>query len=146
MAVHELIALRGGDDRRHIRWIAPLLAAFTLAGWVVFFGGPAPPGELARQGVATAAPFSLYPQHGLYFLTCVGAYYVIGELILLPGSFALRNVLRAPSIIIAAALIVLYGIQIGRPDFFEAALLIALLGFVSTMALAKFLLRGDIIE
>ena len=46
----------------------------------------------------------------------------------------------------AAALIVLYGISIGRPDFFEAALLIALLGFVSTMALAKFLLRGDIIE
>jgi len=46
----------------------------------------------------------------------------------------------------AAALIVLYGVRIGRPDFFEAALLIALLGFVSTMALAKFLLRGDIIE
>ncbi len=46
----------------------------------------------------------------------------------------------------AAALIVLYGISIGLPDFFEIALLIALLGFVSTMALAKFLLRGDIIE
>ena len=46
----------------------------------------------------------------------------------------------------ATALIVLYGIAIGRPDFFEVALLIALLGFVSTMALAKFLLRGDIIE
>jgi multicomponent K+:H+ antiporter subunit F len=46
----------------------------------------------------------------------------------------------------AAALIILYGVHIGRPDFFEAALLIALLGFVSTMALAKFLLRGDIIE
>lgn len=46
----------------------------------------------------------------------------------------------------AVAVIVLFGIHIGRPDFFEAALLIALLGFVSTMALAKFLLRGDIIE
>ena len=46
----------------------------------------------------------------------------------------------------AAAVIVLYGIHIGRAEFFEAALLIALLGFVSTMALAKFLLRGDIIE
>ncbi|MEA3243032.1 MAG: K+/H+ antiporter subunit F [Pseudomonadota bacterium] len=46
----------------------------------------------------------------------------------------------------AAGMIVLYGVYIGRPDFFEAALLIALLGFVSTMALAKFLLRGDIIE
>lgn len=46
----------------------------------------------------------------------------------------------------AAAAIVLYGVHIGRAEFFEAALLIALLGFVSTMALAKFLLRGDIIE
>jgi multicomponent K+:H+ antiporter subunit F len=46
----------------------------------------------------------------------------------------------------AAAAIVLYGIHIGRAEFFEAALLIALLGFVSTMALAKYLLRGDIIE
>jgi multicomponent K+:H+ antiporter subunit F len=46
----------------------------------------------------------------------------------------------------AAAAIVLYGVYIGRAEFFEAALLIALLGFVSTMALAKFLLRGDIIE
>ncbi|MGB5300019.1 MAG: K+/H+ antiporter subunit F [Thiogranum sp.] len=46
----------------------------------------------------------------------------------------------------AAAVIVLYGVYLGRTDFFEAALLIALLGFVSTMALTKFLLRGDIIE
>ena len=46
----------------------------------------------------------------------------------------------------AAAVILLYGVSLGRADFFEAALLIALLGFVSTMALARFLLRGDIIE
>lgn len=46
----------------------------------------------------------------------------------------------------STALIILYGIHVGRPDLFGAALLIALLGFVSTMALAKFLLRGDIIE
>jgi multicomponent K+:H+ antiporter subunit F len=46
----------------------------------------------------------------------------------------------------AAAMIVLYGVHIGRADFFESALLIALLGFVSTVALSKFLLRGDIIE
>ena len=46
----------------------------------------------------------------------------------------------------ATALIVLYGIHLGRDDFFEAALLISLLGFVSTVALAKFLLRGRVIE
>ena len=44
------------------------------------------------------------------------------------------------------ALLVLFGIRIGSNLFFEAALLIALIGFISTAALAKFLTRGDIIE
>jgi len=44
------------------------------------------------------------------------------------------------------ALLVLFGMRIGSNLFFEAALLIALIGFISTVALAKFLTRGDIIE
>ena len=44
------------------------------------------------------------------------------------------------------ALIILYGLLTGTPLYFEAALLIAMLGFVSTVAVCKFLLRGDIIE
>lgn len=46
----------------------------------------------------------------------------------------------------SAALLVLYGIALGSGRYFEAALLIAMLGFLSTVALAKFLTRGDIIE
>ncbi|MDI4661664.1 MULTISPECIES: K+/H+ antiporter subunit F [Cobetia] len=44
------------------------------------------------------------------------------------------------------ALIVLFGIQLNSKSYFEAALLIAMLGFVSTVAVCKYLLRGDIIE
>ena len=44
------------------------------------------------------------------------------------------------------ALIILYGLSMGTELYFEAALLIAMLGFVSTVAVCKFLLRGDIIE
>ena len=44
------------------------------------------------------------------------------------------------------ALVVLQGIRFGSELFFEAALLIALLGFVSTVALARYLSRGDVIE
>jgi len=44
------------------------------------------------------------------------------------------------------ALLVLFGIYQGLTVFFEAALIIALMGFVSTVALCKYLLRGDIIE
>lgn len=43
-------------------------------------------------------------------------------------------------------LLIAFGVQLGSTLFFEAALAIALLGFVSTVALAKFLLRGEVIE
>jgi multicomponent K+:H+ antiporter subunit F len=43
-------------------------------------------------------------------------------------------------------LIVLAGISGGSGTSFEAALLLAMVGFVSTVAYAKFCLRGDIIE
>ena len=43
-------------------------------------------------------------------------------------------------------LIVLGGIAGGSGTSFEAALLLAMVGFVGTAAYAKFLLRGDIIE
>lgn len=44
------------------------------------------------------------------------------------------------------ALILIYGMYNRTPLYFEAALLIAMLGFVSSVAFAKYLLRGDIIE
>lgn len=46
----------------------------------------------------------------------------------------------------AIALLVLFGIQQGSRAYFEIALLIAMVGFVSTAMLSKYLLRGDIIE
>ncbi|MER2529872.1 MAG: K+/H+ antiporter subunit F [Candidatus Competibacter denitrificans] len=46
----------------------------------------------------------------------------------------------------AIAWLVLLGIDLTSTLYFEAALLIALMGFIGTVALCKFLLRGDIIE
>ncbi|WP_323776021.1 K+/H+ antiporter subunit F [Leisingera sp.] len=46
----------------------------------------------------------------------------------------------------AIALMVLYGLTLGTEIFFEAAMIIAMLGFVSTVAYARFILRGNIIE
>lgn len=46
----------------------------------------------------------------------------------------------------AIALMVLYGIAAGTGIFFEAAMIIAMLGFVSTVAYTRFILRGNIIE
>lgn len=44
------------------------------------------------------------------------------------------------------ALLVLIGIRFDTGLYFEAALVIAMLGFVGTVALSKYLLRGDIVE
>lgn len=38
------------------------------------------------------------------------------------------------------------GMREGNPHFFEAALIIGLMGFVGTVAFAKFLMRGEVIE
>jgi multicomponent K+:H+ antiporter subunit F len=44
------------------------------------------------------------------------------------------------------ALLVLLGLQQNSKVYFEAALMIAMLGFVGTVVLSKYLLRGDIVE
>ncbi len=44
------------------------------------------------------------------------------------------------------ALVVLIGMMGGKATYFEAALLLAMVGFVSTIAYCKFILRGDIVE
>ena len=46
----------------------------------------------------------------------------------------------------AMLLLLVFGIRTGTTLYFEVALIVALLGFVGTVALAKFLLRGEVIE
>lgn len=46
----------------------------------------------------------------------------------------------------AMLLLATFGIGTGRVVYFEAALVIGMLGFVATVALAKFLMRGEVIE
>jgi hypothetical protein len=59
--------------------IAPAIATLSLAGWYVFFGGFAPQTALHAQSVIAGR---FYPEHGLYFLTCIGCYFVVVECIL----------------------------------------------------------------
>ncbi len=66
---------------------------------------------------------------------------------LLVGPSAPDRILALDTLAITTiALLILVGIRLGTGIFFEAALLIALIGFVSTVALCKYLLRGDIID
>jgi multicomponent K+:H+ antiporter subunit F len=63
------------------------------------------------------------------------------------GPDVVDRVLALDTIVInSIALIMLLDIGLGTDIYFEAALLIAMLGFVSTVAFCKFLLRGNVIE
>lgn len=79
--------------------------------------------------------------------TLVAGAFALSFFRLIRGPDAPDRILALDTLYInAIALLVLLGIHLASPLYFEAALLIALMGFVGTVALAKFLLRGDIIE
>ena len=62
------------------------------------------------------------------------------------GPRAQDRVVGFDSLYVNAMLLLLaFGVGSGSTLYFEAALMVALLGFVSTVALAKFLLRGEVI-
>ncbi len=82
-----------------------------------------------------------------FAFVAVGAALVLCAWRLLRGPEAPDRALALDTMYInVVALVILLGIRFGTELFFEAALLIALLGFVSTVALARFLTRGDVIE
>lgn len=72
---------------------------------------------------------------------------VLNFLRLLRGPDAVDRILALDTLYInGLALLVIFGVLLNSRVFFEAALLIALFGFFSTVVLCKYLLRGDIIE
>ncbi len=66
---------------------------------------------------------------------------------LLRGPRAQDRVLALDTLYVNAMLLMLtFGMREGSTLYFEAALVIGMLGFVSTAALARFLMRGEVIE
>lgn len=78
---------------------------------------------------------------------CVGLALLLNLWRLLRGPTIGDRIAALDTMVInAIALIVLIGISRAEDTSFEAALLLAMVGFVGTVAYAKFLLRGDIVE
>jgi multicomponent K+:H+ antiporter subunit F len=83
----------------------------------------------------------------LFAISCVGLAMVLNFWRLARGPTTADRILALDTLTInAIALIVLMQIQQGSAVYFEAALLLAMVGFVGTVAYCKFLLRGDIVE
>lgn len=83
----------------------------------------------------------------VFAFACIGLALLLNLVRLVRGPDPADRILALDTMYInTIALLIVYGIHAGLAIFFEAALLIALMGFISTVALCKYLLRGDIIE
>lgn len=83
----------------------------------------------------------------LFAAACYGVALLIDLWRIALGPEAADRILALDTMVInVIALLVLYGIWRGTAIYFEAAMLVAMVGFVSTVAYCRFLLRGDIIE
>ncbi|WP_334186433.1 K+/H+ antiporter subunit F [Noviherbaspirillum sp.] len=82
-----------------------------------------------------------------YALVCVLLAMLFCTARLIIGPSAHDRVLALDTVWMCSMLLALVlGIRLGSEAYFDAAMLIALLGFVSTIAIAKFLMRGEVIE
>ena len=82
-----------------------------------------------------------------YAMVCVLAAMALCAVRLLIGPSAHDRVLALDTLWMCGMLLaIVLGIRFGTQAYFEVAILIALVGFVSTVAMAKFLMRGEIIE
>ena len=82
-----------------------------------------------------------------FALLCLVAAMVCAVWRILIGPHAQDRVLALDALYVTAMLLfVALGMGTGSVFFFEASLVIAVLGFVATVALAKFLMRGEVIE
>lgn len=97
--------------------------------------------------------FSIAAEPGLLGIAIIASMFGVG-LAMLMGLWRLA---RGPSVmdrilaldtlnVTAIAELMLFGIHQGSSIYFEAALIIAMLGFVSTVVLSKYVIRRDIVE
>ncbi len=77
----------------------------------------------------------------------IAASFLLSAWRLLRGPDAPDRVLAIDTLYVnAVALVVVLGIAYGTQTLFEAALLVALIGFVSTVALARYVARGNVVD
>ncbi|KRB84012.1 K+/H+ antiporter subunit F [Noviherbaspirillum sp. Root189] len=82
-----------------------------------------------------------------YAFVCVLLAMLFCTVRLIMGPSAHDRVLALDTLWMCGMLLALVlGIRFKSEIYFEAAMLLALLGFVSTVAMAKFLMRGEVIE
>lgn len=82
-----------------------------------------------------------WAQFALAIAACLASWRI------LRGPRAQDRILALDTLYVTVMLLfVVTGLRVGTSFFFEAAMVIGVLGFVATVSLAKFLIRGEVIE
>lgn len=115
LALYEFLkGLRAEGFRIRWRWLAPLLAAATIGGWILLFGGLAPSGAFSNQLLlvprvqSPSRHFDLDPRAPLHALAGLGMYFVIPEWILFSRKLQWRRLLSVKALGLAIALLCVF--------------------------------------
>ncbi|MDY6897432.1 MAG: hypothetical protein SWZ49_05045, partial [Cyanobacteriota bacterium] len=100
------------------RLLMPLIASLSILGWFLLFNGVAPQSGLAQSNTPEIQQslFAVAPEGSLYFLACVGLYFVIPELCLFhTGIFfrlniEIRKIFTLKNCLLAFVLLILFAI------------------------------------
>lgn len=83
----------------------------------------------------------------LFTMGCLALAMVLASIRMFLGPTAQDRVMAADALYVCAMMLMLvFGLRHGSQIYFEMALLISVVGFVGSVAMAKFLLRGEVIE
>lgn len=145
------------DDKQYkpklIRILAPLIASFSIFGWFLLFKGIAPQAAITERPIPDVQLnwWSVELNNSLYFLACVGLYFVIPELILFCPKLNWRNLLKRKNIFLTSILLFLFivfppleahGILIKIAGFFPSDFLkLILFYFLALLACIRFSYR-----
>lgn len=108
LAIYELASCWRVGYRISGRWLAPLVAASTILGWIWLFSSPVPQTGMVERHVSTHQVSSIFPEYSLYFLSCIGLYFVIPEFILFRRSTNLWNLFTRKNVFIAVGMLWLF--------------------------------------
>jgi len=126
--VHEVSNQAKTEPSLRMAWIAPLLASLSLLVWFWILGGMATKAALQAQVVSTSREIGrVFPEHGLYFLSCVGLYFVLPELLMFPDARRWKAGLERRSLL--AALFVLAVLTLLFPPLGNVDYAIATMGY-----------------
>ncbi|GAB4366856.1 MAG: hypothetical protein Kow00121_04610 [Elainellaceae cyanobacterium] len=126
-------SLMSGRFQFRLQWLTPAIAASSIFVWFRFFNGIAPQSGIVERATTPAVQQTLWaiaPDSSLYFLACLGLYFVIPEWLLFCRKINPKFLLIRKNYFIASGLLALFlifppieahGLLIKVTDFLPAS-------------------------